>query len=131
MSVTISPAVVVLPWPDSALLPNRSKGRRWSFNQTEKQAARLIAISEASGFNIGDVTVDHRVTIIFEPPDRRWRDTDGAFAALKPSLDGIAAALGIDDYHFNPFVLDRRDPVRGGRVTVKVDDDSNVRLRMR
>ena len=122
MNAVISRCVVVLPWPDSSLLPNRSSGHHWAVKQTAKQAARLTAISKAQDFNIGDVTVDHAVTIILEPPDRRKHDVDGVLSALKPSLDGIAASLGIDDFHFNPITIIRAEQTHGGRVTVRIDD---------
>ena len=122
MNAAISQCVVVLPWPDSALLPNRSNGHHWATRQPAKHAARLLAISEAQDFNIGDVTVDHAVTIILEPPDRRRHDVDGVLSALKPSLDGIAASLGIDDCHFNPITIIRKQPTHSGRVTVRIDD---------
>ena len=122
ITTIISPCVVVLPWPDPVLWPNRSNGNHWSVRQSAKSAAKLIARSNSTGANIGDTSIDHAVTIIVEPPDKRRRDVDGVLSALKPSLDGIAHALDIDDCHFNPIQIVRAAPVPGGRVTVRIDD---------
>lgn len=121
MIVTFASCIVVLPWPDASLLPNRSNGHHWSTRQDAKHAARLMAIAAAQDYSIGNAKVDHAMTIILEPPDYRRRDVDGVLAALKPSLDGIAASLGIDDYRFNPITIIRREPTNGGRVTVRIE----------
>jgi Holliday junction resolvase RusA-like endonuclease len=42
------------------------------------------------------------LTITFVQPDRRARDRDNLLAALKPSLDGLADALGVNDAQFEP-----------------------------
>lgn len=113
---------IVLPWPDAALFPNRSNGKHWSTRQPAKEAARVSAFVQAMGHDAGDPKVDHGVTIIVAPPDNRKRDVDGIVAALKPSLDGIAEALKIDDYHFNPIEIRLVDRVEHGSVTIVIDD---------
>jgi hypothetical protein len=41
-----------------------------------------------------------RVSIIARPKDNRARDEDNLQASLKAALDGVAAALGVDDSRF-------------------------------
>lgn len=120
----IKPCKIILPWPDAELFPNRSNGKSWKSKQSFKAAAKQSAAIEAIGIgsDIGDTLIDHGVTIIIEPPDSRRRDVDGVLSALKPSLDGIAEVLRIDDYHFNPIRIIRQAPVRHGRITIIIDD---------
>ena len=118
----IQKAVIELSWPDSSMLPNRSKGKSWYTTHDAKIIAHNVGYVQAMGFNIGDTNIDHAVTIIIAPPDKRKRDVDGIHAALKPVLDGIAQALGIDDYHFNPVTLRRIDPATPGSITIIVED---------
>ncbi len=55
--------------------------------------------------------------IKFHPPDRRKRDLDNMFSALKPTLDGICDHLGIDDSTLE-FVLQRGPVISGGAVHI-------------
>ena len=112
--------VVELPWPPTPLWPNRRAGWR------ELHENRKLAKSE--GYFLaqdrGAKKLQHPgtlpVTIIFCAPSYRKWDVDNALAALKGYLDGIAAALGIDDTCFEPITL-RRGPVgKPGKVTVAV-----------
>ncbi len=89
----------------------------------DKVVAREAAQLEAAGHCVGDPHNDHQVDIIIAPPDRRSHDVDGVLSALKPTLDGIAKGLGIDDERFNPIHIYRATPVQGGRVTITVHDD--------
>ena len=82
----------------------------------------MLGYTGAMGSNIGDPEVEHRMTIVFEPPSRRRYDDDGLHTSVKYYIDGIAKALGIDDYYFNPVEVVRAAPVEGGRVTVRIDD---------
>jgi crossover junction endodeoxyribonuclease RusA len=51
---------------------------------------------------------------MFYPPDRRHRDMDNMFAAMKAGLDGLADAL-----HFND---------KGFKVTLDVADDTGAKV---
>ena len=87
---------IIVPFPDSALLPNRRNGAAWQVTQSAKveakEAGRIAAIQASFGMaELPPRNVD--VTIVFTPPDRRKRDVDGMLSALKPTLDGIALAL--------------------------------------
>jgi len=41
---------------------------------------------------------------------------------MKPMLDGIAEALGVNDRRFNPIMITRGPTVKGGSITVLIDD---------
>jgi len=43
------------------------------------------------------------VHIVFTPPSRVKRDYDNMTTALKSTLDGVAEALGVDDYYMRPI----------------------------
>lgn len=116
---------IVVPFPDSSLLPNRRNGAAWQVTQRAKveakEAGRIAALQAAFGIEkLPPRNVD--VTIVFTPPDRRRRDVDGMLSALKPTLDGIAIGLDVDDSRFNPIHIHRGEPMTGGKVTVIIDD---------
>ena len=120
---------VTLPYPDSVLFPNRSTGRHWAVRKEAKDAAYETAYYEtkcALGRRKTRLDAEAEafdVVITFNPPDSRHRDVDGLLSALKPSLDGIAEALGVDDYRFNPLTILRCEPTRGGAVTIVIDNE--------
>jgi crossover junction endodeoxyribonuclease RusA len=39
-------------------------------------------------------------------------------SAIKHGLDGLAAAIGVDDSMFRPITLDVGEPVKGGCVKI-------------
>lgn len=100
---------VFLPFPDPALSPNASE-RHWR----EKQPAKVSARESAQLLTRNAVAKsDWRprkgrlaTRITFYMPDRRRRDLDNLFAALKPAIDGMCAELGIDDCQLRPVTLD-------------------------
>jgi crossover junction endodeoxyribonuclease RusA len=118
---------IELPWPDSALLPNRRNGSHWSVTQNAKKQAQSDAAwaTKKAKFDTPHETVDPtlraEVTLICNPPDNRGRDVDGILSSLKPSLDAIAETLGINDRMFNPIIIYREEMTPGGRVTVIID----------
>lgn len=60
--------------------------------------------------------------IVFHPPTRRRFDLDGLLGRCKPMLDGLAQALGVDDYRF-ALTLRRAEPIKGGRVTITIGEE--------
>jgi crossover junction endodeoxyribonuclease RusA len=58
--------------------------------------------------------------LTFCPPDGRARDLDNLLAAAKHSLDGVAAALAMDDREFEPVTLQRGDRRTHGALVVEV-----------
>ena len=118
---------IELPWPDSALLPNNSRGHHWATKQSAKQQAKQDATYAVKVARFNQVSpdidplVNAEVTIICNPPDNRGRDVDGILSSLKPSLDAIAIELGINDNKFNPIIIYREEAVTNGRVTIIID----------
>jgi crossover junction endodeoxyribonuclease RusA len=117
---------IELPWIDSALLPNRADGRNWHTTSAAKKAAReagyYAALQAVFGVTELDPNEDHALSIVYHPANLPGPDWDNFSRAMKPTLDGIAKALKIDDRHFNPVEVRRGAKVDGGRVTVIIDD---------
>ena len=116
---------IIVPFPDSSLFPNRRQGQPWQSTHAAKVKAHEDGRMAATAATFGHDSLPPRnvdVTIVFTPPDRRRRDVDGMLSALKPTLDGIAEALGVDDSSFNPIHLHRGEPMNGGKVTIIIDD---------
>lgn len=119
---------ITLPWPDSKLAPNRSKGLHWSATSGLRakafEAAYMLthqAVNQYSG-EWYSLTGDVPITLTFNPPDKRKRDADNLLASIKNSLDGVATALTIDDSRFTPITLKRGEPVKGGAVILEVGE---------
>lgn len=101
---------VTLPWPSAKLNPNRSKGLHWGVTLLTKNAMQGHAVA----------TGTIALTITFIQPDRRARDRDNLLAALKPSLDGVADALGVNDARFDPVTLRREYGAKPGAVRIEI-----------
>ncbi|MDS1142406.1 hypothetical protein RE432_18385 [Pusillimonas sp. SM2304] len=115
---------IILPWPDTSLMPNRKNGRHWGNTQAAKVRARqdgYFGAKQAVGAN-KLVMADRLPTrITFVAPDKRSRDLDGLLGCVKANLDGIAQAIGIDDKHFRPMTLDDAiDTQKRGFVKVEI-----------
>jgi len=93
---------IVLAWPDRALWQNSRK--YWTVRagnaSIARQEAKIITLAALDGqpFQWDGGTVF--LTITGCQPNRRRRDRGNLQAALKASVDGIAAALAVDDRHF-------------------------------
>lgn len=117
---------IVLPWPDPKLNPNRSKGMHWASTTALRKSARTSAgflAKQAMHADRGSLPVDGGtvpLTITFVQPDKRARDRDNLLAALKPSLDGVADALGVNDSQFDPITIRREYGARPGHVVIEV-----------
>jgi crossover junction endodeoxyribonuclease RusA len=114
---------VTLPWPDPKLNPNRSKGAHWaSTSQLRKEAREtawartLIAACKVPLMRADTIPL----TVTFIQPDRRARDRDNLLAALKPSLDGVADALGVNDAQFDPVTIRREYGGKPGAVRIEI-----------
>ncbi|MBR8654213.1 hypothetical protein KDH83_13005 [Achromobacter sp. Marseille-Q0513] len=122
--MTLDRLTIRLPWPDTSLMANRKGGKHWGSTHAAKVRARdaaFFAAKEALGRN--SLTADSQtpVSITWVAPNRIRRDLDGLLSAEKPRLDGIAAALGIDDSQFRPITLDRAlDAEKKGFVLVEI-----------
>ena len=124
--------VINLPWIDTALLPNNANGRDWRATSSAKKAARMTAKDLTLEVVLGDrwirisdsirIDDDRSLHIIFFPPRNPGPDVDGVLSAMKPTLDGIAEALGINDRRFNPITITRGQVIKGGCVKVLIDE---------
>lgn len=117
-----------LPWPNPKLNPNRSKGAHWSAGAALRKKARndsgvitrramLAAIAYYPELATKNTL---KLSIVFVQPDRRARDRDNLLAALKPSIDGIADALLINDSQFDPVTISREYGTKPGYVRVTI-----------
>ena len=113
---------VTLPWPSAKLNPNRSKGLHWGATSALRKQARdgaaLLTRSAMQGQAVAAGAI--ALTITFIQPDRRARDRDNLLAALKPSLDGVADALGVNDARFDPVTLRREYGAKPGAVRIEI-----------
>lgn len=111
--------------PSSTLSPNAKPhwGTRARQAKVEREAAyyetRQAILLEAMSVAVdqlrcedGPITVE--ITVGW-PPGRKIHDADGALGALKPTLDGIADALGVNDkrFRFAPIGQTRAENARG------------------
>ena len=116
---------VVLPWPDPRLAPNKAAGRDWRALAAIKSDAKGYAYVATKNAIQGDSdgslgSGDVPITITFQFPDKRRRDTDGLLSAMKSSLDGVAQAIDIDDSKFSPVFLFREYGKKPGAVVVEI-----------
>jgi len=122
--MTLDRLTIRLPWPDTSLMANRRNGKHWLASHGAKIRARdtaFFAAKEALGRNSLVAAGKLPVSITWVAPNRIRRDLDGLLSAEKPRLDGIAAALGIDDSHFEPLILSRAlDAAKQGFVLVEI-----------
>ena len=98
--------VLVLPFPDPVLMPNESQGKHWAVTRPARNKAKSAAfyLTTQAGWQGRDVSGCLKIT--FYCPDRRKRDLDNLVHAMKPALDGVAQAIGMDDSNFKPQLSD-------------------------
>lgn len=113
---------VTLPFPPAELNPNNRTGRHWAESHRAKanyrDACWALALKAARGFVPPEGDIPLRLT--FVQPDKRRRDRDNLLAASKAGLDGLAAALKVDDSRFEPVTICRRFGTKPGAVIVEV-----------
>ena len=109
---------VRLPWPPKELSPNARVhwARKAGVSQKYRQDARVLTLCEKKRHI--EATCLH---LTFCPPDKRRRDLDNMLASIKPGIDGIADALGVDDQHFS-LRLERGEPTKGGEVVAVITE---------
>ena len=117
----MSAAELVLPWPSKDLSPNARV--HWSKKSKASASARTLAAVVTINGGWRELKLpDGRLHlwITFHPPTKRLPDDDNMLARFKPSRDGIADALHIDDKRFvsHPYVSDK--PVKGGEVRIRI-----------
>lgn len=122
---------IIIPWPPKELSPNARTHhmKRASIAKKYKQACWALAMAGMRPVPAyGKITV----SMTFCPPDNRRRDMDNALAACKAAIDGIAAAIGVDDSRFR-YVLEWGAEGEGrpdGFVMVSVGSGAGMALHM-
>jgi len=99
--------VIRLPFPAPELFPNLKNGKHWGATsgiKTQQHDEAFWATTAAAGCFQKDGYIP--LSLLFLTPDGRKRDADNMLAASKALLDGMAAALGIDDSRFRPVLID-------------------------
>lgn len=116
---------ITLPWPDMSLMPNRKNGRHWGNTQAAKVRARQDGYFAVKSARTKPLELPERIplSVEFISPDRRARDIDNLLACIKPQIDGIAQALGVDDSRFRPITLDSsQDKNKRGYVRIQIGE---------
>jgi hypothetical protein len=109
--------MIVLPFPPSSLSGHAKGHWREKAAETKKHRAwayHATLAAKASAPASGDIAI----RIKFTPPDRRGDRTNFA-NRMKPYLDGIAEALGINDARFLPS-YEFAEPQKPGNVVVTI-----------
>lgn len=109
MTITIT-----LPFPNSKLMPNRKNGRSWASTVKEKEKAKNDGYYAAIGHK--NKQIKPGVKIMFYYPDKRKRDLDNLYSAIKALQDGVCHGLNIDDSYFRPVTLDKTVDRKNPRV---------------
>ena len=115
--------IITLPYPHKDLMPNRANGKHWAQTKALKADAKLTAYClTKSAMASRAVTLGDTVALIitFTRADKRRVDADGLLSAAKHLLDGVARALGIDDYKFNPITIKRGYDPTGSFMIVEI-----------
>ncbi len=114
---------VTLGWPSRALSPNART--HWATLARAKKAARYEGWRAATGMVVRlpvavvvGTPVSLRIQVTFHPPNARRRDLDNCIASIKPHLDGISDAIGIDDSRWIWAAPVMAKPEKPGRVVV-------------
>lgn len=97
------------------------KGSHWRAKAAVTAKHRELARLATLAANVPPVPVsgDIRLVITFYPPNRRG-DRTNYLSRLKPAIDGIAEALGVNDRRFVPSLL-FCEPVKDARVVVMIE----------
>lgn len=108
--------LIRLGWPNRALSPNARIDRR---SQTApRKAANVEGWAEAKRIG-AKAEADAHIEVTFYPPNSQRRDLDNLLASIKPHLDGIARASGVDDAGWS-FTIRKGATVKGGSVLIHI-----------
>jgi len=114
---------IELSWPAKELSPNARV--HWAVKAKKTAAYRQEAmIATRNKMDYGKIPSERlHLFITYFQPDKRSRDEDNLLSSLKPAMDGIAYALGVNDKLFrsHPFVSD--EIVKGGMVQIVITED--------
>ena len=113
---------VTLPWPPRELSPNAHVHwtRKAEAKQTAKAQGCYLTMEILDAFySMADT---FQATYVFHPPDKRKRDQDNYLSSMKSAIDGVCAALGIDDTRIKRTVIEWGAVVKGGKVVLRLEE---------
>lgn len=114
-----------LSFPSKDLSPNAGspwgKGSAIRRTKAAKKAKKEAwAVGLKHGIKNMPKAPEYIVTCTFYPPGNYHYDKDGLQARMKPYLDGIADAMGVDDVTFTPGEPVIEKATKGGCVLVHI-----------
>jgi crossover junction endodeoxyribonuclease RusA len=115
--------LIVLPFPPASLSGHTAGHWRSKSTPTAKHRewARVATLAARPSVpEAGDI----RVHVRFVPPDRRGDRTNYP-NRIKPYLDGVAEALGVNDARFLPS-YEFAEPEKPGRVELSITGGQHV-----
>ena len=115
--------VIVLDFPPRDLFPNRASGKHWAslykIKSDYRESSTWLAKSQLGNWKHNGNPI--KLTLIFEMPDKRWRDADNCLAAAKAGMDGLADALMVNDRTFNPIQVVRMLGKKPGKLIIQME----------
>lgn len=119
-------AELALPWPARELHPNARV--HWSKRAKHAKAERARAFILARQAFAGIEWPEGRLHVWIDgyARDRRPRDHDGFLSSLKPALDGIADAIGVNDHRFVPHPWIKDETRRPAEVRIRITGGAQV-----
>ena len=115
--------VIALDFPPRDLFPNRASGKHWaSLYKTKseyRESSTWLAKGQLKDWRHNGNQI--KLTLIFEMPDKRWRDADNCLAAAKAGMDGLADALMVNDRMFNPIQVVRMLGKKPGKLIIQLE----------
>ena len=116
--------VIDLPWPPKELSPNARVHRmaRARVARTYRQDCGWATVEALGGIHRCPRVTGKALELLaeFRMPDKRWRDADNLLAMIKPGIDGVCDAIGINDMAFRRVIVERVADGRGiVRLTIR------------
>jgi hypothetical protein len=109
--------LIVLPFPPASL-SGHAKGQWWDKSGPTAKHRQWACLATIAASPPAPCDGDVRLHVHFVPPDRRG-DRVNFWNRMKPAIDGIAAAMKINDARFLPS-MSFGAPEKPGRVEVTV-----------
>ncbi|WP_434779328.1 RusA family crossover junction endodeoxyribonuclease [Neisseria sp. Ec49-e6-T10] len=113
--------IIILPFPDSKLMPNRKNGKHWAATKEERDKAKHDAYYATIAAGLKNTKIKTGMKVMFYQKDNRKRDLDGLYGAMKHAQDGMMMAIGMDDSILRPVVLDKTVDRNNPRVEITLE----------
>jgi len=115
---------LTLPYPPSVNHYYRRVGPRTLISREGREYRRTICglLAPGGGSGVRKPPLGGRIALAMDafPPDRRRRDLDNLNKAVLDALEH--AGVYADDSQIDLLLTRRREPVRGGGLTVRVEE---------